>query len=541
MTTATVAPAISTRQADRSSTFAGVGTLLRLLLRRDQRVLPVWAFYLGMLPIVYSVAFNWIFPTEQDRQQFAATSSGFVVLEGPLFGTSIGAMTAWWSGIVYPLIGVAAILTVVRHTRAEEESGRFDLVGATAVSRSAPLTAALALTVGGVTTCAAVSVVGLIAAGRPVAGAFAFGLAVLGAGVVFAAVAAVAAQLSRSARLARGIALGALAAAFGLRAVGDAGSGVLSWLSPLGWSQQLRPFADERWWVLVLPAAAAAGLLAVAYALVRRRDLDAGLVAERPGPASAARSFTGPVALAWRSHRWTILSWSVGLALFGVLVGNTAHGIADQFGSSAAFADMIRRGGGGAPLEQAYLAACIAEFALFAAAFAVTAALQLHTEEESTRTELLLSTATGRTRWAGSQVLFALLGPAVAMAACGTFTGLAYGAAIGDVSYGVRECLAAAMVQVPAIWVLAAVAVLLFGVVPKYATAAWGVLGVLVTLFVLGFAFDLPSWLLDVDPFAHLPKLPGGAFEIAPVLWLLLVVAALVGAGLVAFRRRDLR
>jgi ABC-2 type transport system permease protein len=40
-----------------------------------------------------------------------------------------------------------------------------------------------------------------------------------------------------------------------VRAIGDAGPHWLSWLSPLGWMQQLRPFADERWWVLLLAVA----------------------------------------------------------------------------------------------------------------------------------------------------------------------------------------------------------------------------------------------------------------------------------------------
>ena len=85
--------------------------------------------------------------------------------------------------------------------------------------------------------------------------------------------AAVAAQLTTSARAARGIAFAVLAAAFALRAIGDAGNGVLSWLSPLGWSLQVRPYAGERWWVLglhvtVIEVATAAVVLVVTAVLV---------------------------------------------------------------------------------------------------------------------------------------------------------------------------------------------------------------------------------------------------------------------------------
>ena len=76
------------------------------------------------------------------------------------------------------------------------------------------------------------------------------------AGLSFAAVAAVAAQVTQGAGAARGLGIAVLGGAYLLRAVGDAGgrrsTSPLSWLSPIGWAQQLRPYADERWWVLPL-------------------------------------------------------------------------------------------------------------------------------------------------------------------------------------------------------------------------------------------------------------------------------------------------
>ena len=55
-----------------------------------------------------------------------------------------------------------------------------------------------------------------------------------------------AAQLAAGARAARGIAIGVLGAAYLLRAVGDAagpsGPSWLTWLSPLGWTEFVRPY-----------------------------------------------------------------------------------------------------------------------------------------------------------------------------------------------------------------------------------------------------------------------------------------------------------
>ena len=80
------------------------------------------------------------------------------------------------------------------------------------------------------------------------------------------------------------MAFAVLGAAFLLRAIGDTASGLswLSWLSPIGWAERFRPFAGERWAVLLLPVALLVVLLAAAAALLVRRDLGAGVLAGPP-------------------------------------------------------------------------------------------------------------------------------------------------------------------------------------------------------------------------------------------------------------------
>src|SRR5262249_12947507 len=143
-----------------------------------------------------------------------------------------------------------------------------------------------------------------------------------------------------------------LGAAFTLRAVGDASSGssALSWLSPLGWSLQVRPFAGDRWWVLLLHLAATAVLIAVAYQLLARRDVGAGMIAERPGRGEASRALRGPLSLAWRLDRGALLLWTVGLCLYGAVFGSVVHGIGDELGGSTALRDIVARLGGTAAL-----------------------------------------------------------------------------------------------------------------------------------------------------------------------------------------------
>ena len=100
------------------------------------------------------------------------------------------------------------------------------------------------------------SAAALAAGGLPAAGSLVFGLGWAATGMAFSAVAGVAAQLTASARAATGLSVGVVAVTYALRAVGDLaepGPSVLSWLSPIGWNQQIRAFAGDRWWVLALP------------------------------------------------------------------------------------------------------------------------------------------------------------------------------------------------------------------------------------------------------------------------------------------------
>ena len=52
--------------------------------------------------------------------------------------------------------------------------------------------------------------------------------------------------------------------------------------------------------------------------------------------------------------------------------------------------------------------------------------------------------------------------------------------------------------------------------------------------------FQLPLWVQDISPFTHIPKAPAADITAVPVVSLVAIAAALVLAGLVAFRRRNL-
>lgn len=527
----------------RSSPFTGTLGLLRLYLRRDRVALPLWVLLLSVpLASVYIGSIEKIYATDAERAGFAATimaSPAQRALYGQIYNSSLGAVGIWKAGMFHLLIAVAVILTVIRHTRADEETGRAELIDSTAVGRYASLTAALLLSFGASVAVGLIGAAGLLTTDVPPGGSLAFCAALAGSGLVFTAVAAVAAQLSPSARVARGFAFAVLGIAFTLRAVGDAGSGALSWLSPLGWSLQVRPYAGDRWWVLLLHLATTVVLTVVGYRLLAGRDVGAGLFAERTGRATASASLGGVFGLAWRLDRGALVVWTVGLALYGLLIGSVTYGIGDELGGAAG-RDVLARLGGTSALEQGFITVGFGMLGMIAGAFAVSLSLRLHQEESSQRAETLLAGSISRTRLLASHLLMAVGGSTFAILLSGVAGGLAYGTAAGDVMGKLPSVVGTAAVQLPAVWLLSAVTVVLFGLTPRFAPVAWGVLVGFVALYLLGSLSGSPQWLLDLEPFAHTPRV-GEDFTAVPLLWLLAVDFALIALGVMAFRRRDLR
>ncbi|WP_242900798.1 ABC transporter permease [Actinomadura terrae] len=528
--------------------LAGTGGMIRLILRRDRYLMPAWVLVAVLVPVNFVAATDKLYPTAAERIEYAHTSgtnATFLALYGPLFDSGLGSIVAQRSGFIPVMLGLLASLTVVRHTRTEEEAGRRELLGATAVGRGAALAAALAVTCAAGLVIALLLTAGMAAQGLPVAGSLAFGLELGLAVCVFAAVAGVAAQLTEGAGAARGLSVAALGAAFTVRLaadVGGAGNGLswLGWLSPLGWVQRIRPYAGERWWVVALVAALTAVLVAAASALSARRDVGAGIMPPRLGPPDASPRLRGAFGLGWRLQSRALYGWLAGFAALGLVYGGVAGSVQELVDDNPDLEKIFTKLGGQAAIVDAYFASVMSMLGLFAAAYAVSATLRLRAEESGQRAEPLLATPVGRLRWAASHLVFTLLGSAAVLAVGGLTAGLAHGVDDGDPGREVPRVLGAALAQLPAVWLVAAAAMAIYGLAPRYSAAGWGVVAVAAVITLFGTSLDLAQIVLDISPFTHVPKLPGHEFSATPLAWLLAVAAALGAAGLAAFRRRDL-
>ena len=525
------------------TSLVGTGPLLRLAWRRDRWLVVVLVLIIAALAYSTMAATLDLYPTDAEAAAGAtvmADNPSITALYGPLPSLTAAGVGVIKTVMMGSLFGAfTAFALVRRHTRSEEEEGRFELVAAGVVGRRAPLAAAVLLAAGTVVAAGGLSALALMGTGVDRVGSLALGTVIVVAGLVMTGVTAVAVQLTSTTRGAAGIALGVLGLAFVVRAMADTATGGgkgLVWLSFLGWAEKVSPFGANRLWVLLLALATTAALLVVADVLLQRRDLGAGLWAARPGHARAKPALGSPLGLAWRLQRGALLGWTIGYAVLGLVIGSMARSV-DQIASSPGIEDMLRKlsGGNGSVLD-AFLGTELRFLAVGAAAYGIASALRLRGEESSGRAEAVLATAVGRGRWVASHLLVAALGSLWLLLVVGACAG-AGAAATSDASAG--AVLGAALATWPAVLVCVGLTMALFGILPRTSLLAWGLLAAFLLVGELGAILGLPGWVTKLSPFDHLGHLPGGAADAAGLVGLLVVAALALSVGATGFRRRD--
>ena len=536
------------------SGFTGTVRLIRLALRRDRITLPAWI--LGMA--VFLAATTAMFEDNYGKHPQLLEPDTRIVVENPgmrvlglVTGPSVGGYTLHRDALTLAVLAaLMSVLAVIRHTRQAEELGRSEIVGAGVVGRYASLTAAVIVALAANVVLAVLLALSMMLAGQPAAGSLVAGTSIALVGVAFTGVAAVTSQLVSTTRGATGLAGAGLGLSFVLAALGNmlgtvdpAALRVISawpvWLSPIGWGQQMRPFADNLWWPLALAGLGTALLFWLALILVGRRDVGRGMWPERRGAAHADSALLSPAGLVWRLQRGTLAGWAVGLLGFAVVFGTLRVQIS---GLKGAATEWYATFGGEADLLGAYWASMMQMAGMAVAVYVVTLLLRLHQDETQGTLEPLLGTSVSRLRFLGAYALNALVGAVSLMLLFAVTMSIIGGQVLGGTASLLRDLVGAALVQLPAIGVLGAAVVAVVTLVPRSSVGlSWAL--VVSSIFVgpmFGPSLGLPTWLLDLSPFTHVPNAPAVAVSVTPVLGLALVGVVLAVAGALFLRRRNL-
>lgn len=533
--------------------LTGTIRLVRLALRRDRITLPVWIAGLTMFLGATTAMFVNSLLTPADRAQEAAlpTNNPGLRMLGLTSGPTVGGAVMVRDLVILAILAAfMSTLTVVRHTRQNEELGRSELVGSAEVGRYAGLAAGVLVAVAANVVLAVLLGLAMIVNDQPVEGSLTAGAAIAGVGLAFTGIAAVTCQLASTTRGAIGQAGAGIGAAFLLSGVGNmlgtadtealrVTSAWPAWLSPIGWGQQMRPFGGDHWWPLGLFVLTFGCALAVAVLLVDRRDVGRGLWSERRGDAEASAALLSSPGLVLRLQRGALLGWVVGVLGFGLIFGSMSEQIQNVHGSAREY--YLRLGGTGQVLA-AYYTSMLQMAGMVVAIYVVQMLLRLRADEAGGILESVLATGVTRTRWVAGHVLNVAGGAVLLTVLFGMSMGATAGQAVGDVGTQVLDLTAAVLVQLAGIAALGGAVIAVIGLVPRWsAPLSWTFLIVALTVGPLfGPALDLPLWVQKLSPFTHVPKAPATDIAAMPLIGLTIACLALAMAGMAAIRRRNL-
>ena len=536
--------------------------LLRLIIRRERLTSVVWVIILVLFSAAIAPAMAEMFSETETRSQFAASVNNpiMVSMMGPIYGIDNYTPGAMYGGmmLLWYIIAVAImnIFFVVRHTRADEEYGRAEVVRSLPTGRLANVNATMisALILNAVV--ALFTGLGIAATGvesMDLGGSLLYGAAAGAAGLVFAAIAALFSQLSSNKSGASGLSLLSLFAFYMLRAVGDVqGNEIISCISPLGLVQRTQAYIENNIWPTLLLLLTAVVISAAAYKLNSIRDLGQGFIAARRGRAAAPAGLLSPFGLAWRLLRFMLLIWTVMMFVLAASYGSVIADISTFVGDSPEYMTII-----GVPVDMLDKIPAADQEKLIVDSFGtfvtlmmtlvcivplLNAALRVRTEEREGRAEHIMARVVPRWKYLAGYVAIAYATSIVIQFA--TASGLYYSAAAltGDANpFTFSGLLEEYFAYLPALWVMIGVAVFIVGLFPKATGAVWGYFGVVCFTSFVG-SLVLPEWLLKVSPLHFIPQpQPFEQFtlDFTPLIVLTVIAAVLTAAGFIFYTKRD--
>lgn len=527
--------------------FANTTTLAAHIWRRDRIQLPIWIFALLLFSLGVAAMFPSLYPPGPERQIIAQTFSNpaLISMLGPGHGLDnyhMGAIMAHQM-LLFTAVTVAVmnILLTIRHTRRDEEQGRVEVIRSLPVGRLSSAAAtilvlAAANAVLGLATAVSLALFGL--EGMDWAGSFLYGAVLTATGIFFAAATLLFAQLTETSRAALGWAFGFLGLSFLLRAIGDISSEPLSLISPLGLILRTQVYVNNYWWPVFVVLLAAATLTLVAFRLNLVRDLGAGFISARPGRQHASPFLQSPLGLVLRPERTVITGWAAAMFILGASYGSVFGDVEDFVQTSDLYQQLLPSVEGFSFTDQ-FVAMLLKVMAMMAAVPALLIMVKLRGEETANRTEPLLARAVSRPKLMASFMLVAL-GSAVLMQVL-SILGLWCGAAaVVPNPFPLGEVMQGAMVYTALIWILIGLTALLVGYAPKLVSLIWVYLGFIFFSTYFGPLLQLPEWMTKLTPWGHVPDIPLEPISSGTVILAVVLAAALLGAGLYGYRRRDI-
>lgn len=536
--------------------MAGLGVMIRLIIRRDRIKLPLWIIGFVLLLVAMIPLLRDMYGDQESldtmHTTFSANPAGLFMtgpMDEPTFGAFMTLETLLWWGVAIAFINA---LLIVRHTRHNEEIGAQELLLSGQLHRASGLMAALVVAFGVNAVIAFGLALGVEAMSSEwsTSQSWLYAVAMGVFGFVWAGLAAVVVQLVESARGANGILAGLIGGGFVLRGIGDfmgttGESGVhepawVSYLSPFGWLQTTRPLTQPDWQPLVVMLVFTLAMVALGFLLLSRRDVGEGLLPSRKGNLRASRLLASPLGLTLYLQRGVFIGWFLAVLAMVSTIGALVPQMGDIFDSSDSMRQTIEAIGGAGALVPSFMSAMMAIVCLMVFAYALHGLGRLRSEEASGHLENLLATSLPRFKWAGLHVAVVFMGGLLMLAATGGLLALLTNS-LSEHNLDIREYTLAGLSYAPVLLVFMALYLLLFGLLPRLAGGVtWLYFGFVAFALWLGPIVQLNQAIMNLSVLEHLSAPPAESIETFPLVVLTLVSVFVATIGVLAWRRRDL-
>lgn len=528
--------------------FQHTDKLFLFILRRERIRLPIWLLALLFITILTANAFTDLYQTENERQAIAETmkNPAMIAMVGPGFGLdnyTAGPMMAHQMLLFTAIVvGIMSILLTTYHTRADEEEGRLELVRSHPVGRLANIGATifafsgvfvgLALLIGfGLATLQIDSI--------DLQGSLLYGTALGTTGIFFTAVTLLSAQFMESARGTVGLSISILLLSYLVRAIGDVRNEILSWFSPFGWVVRTEVYVSNQWWPVLLLLGFSIVLIVLSFILQSVRDLESGLIPSKLGRTRASHFLKGPLGLALRLQRISIIAWTIGMFVLGASYGSVFGDLESFFSENETIRQLLTAVKGESLTEQ-FLSMLMSVISMICTIPPLLFILKMKGEEKANRVEHFISHAVSRTRVIVSYLFISLFFSAF-MLIVSIFGLWLSAASVTEEMISFSTMATAGIVYLPAIAVLIGITIFFIGFAPKFTSFIWLYLGYSFFVVYLGGIMKLPEWLKALSPFGHIPQLPVEEFDALSITVLLCLAMVGMCFGVIGYNKRDLQ
>lgn len=519
-----------------------------LLFRQNRIKIIIWMLCLVGITIATAFSYGEMYLTEKDIFGFAATmdNPAMKAMFGPGYpieayniGTIFAGEMLMFSSIA---IIIMNILLVSSSTRNDEEEGRLEMIRALPTGRLSYLfSSGIVVVIVNIIIGLLISVgLGLVGhSGMTWEASFLYGTLLCSVGLFFASLTSVASQMAETSRGASSIAFGVLIVSYIIRALGDINMETLSYFSPIGWLVRSDVFVGNQWWPIIALLIGTAVFVFVALYLNIKRDINVGLLPARKGKAKASAFLKTTIGLIWRLERITLLCWMIGLFITSLVFGSVLGEFETYFSDFELLKAIMPDFTSELMMEQ-FIVLLIGILSIATGIPGISTILKLRKEEKRERTENIYSRAVSRNKVLGWYLVTALLTTVIIQILIGLGLFLA---SMGMMEQGVDfgSTMSAALVYIPALWMIIGLTTLLVGAKPRFTGVAWGYIGFVFINLYLSEILKFPKWLRGLSVFYYIPQVPVEEIKWLPLLILLMIACVFSTAGFIGYNKRDLR